>query len=129
MEIDGVATHGQPTELLRLVCRCRVRAPSTRPRSGHRRVTSARPVDMTERHRALREPTLDSSKANVRFSFQGPRQLGFRSGLLGEANLSQILNPVNLFLSAPGKFLPGLVRGGQYRVSRSETLFRALGTA
>ena len=112
MEIDAVATHGQHC------CWCRVRAPSDLIKSGHRSVASTRAVFMTARLRALREPTLDSSKANVRFSFQGPRQFGFRRGLLGEANLSQILNPVNLFLSSPGSFFPGLVGG-------VETAFRA----
>ena len=68
MEIDATVAHGQHR------CWGRVRVPSDLIKSGHRSVASTRAVVLTARLRALREPTLDSSKANVRFSFQGPRQ-------------------------------------------------------
>ena len=59
---------------------------------------------MSRRHRAFREPTLDSSKANVRFSFQGPRPPTWRRqnlsvGCVGVANYSRRIVPVNYFLS------------------------------
>ena len=73
MEIDVTVAHG----LRACAWRGRVRIPSDRIESGHRSVASTRAVFMTARLRALREPTLDSSKANVRFSFQGPRQRTF----------------------------------------------------
>ena len=41
----------------------------------------SRSRDERQRHRAFREPTLDSSRMSVRFSFQGPRQPGFPSAL------------------------------------------------
>ena len=65
------------------------------------------------RHRAFREPTLDSSKANVRFSFQGPRpptccSRNLSVGCVGVANHSRRVWPVNYFLSGLGRFLlPG----------------------
>ena len=58
---------------------------------------------MTRRHRAFREPTLDSSKVNVRFSFQGPRQQACTC-LLGVANHSRLVWPVNYFFESPGRF-------------------------
>ena len=60
---------------------------------------------MTRRHRAFREPTLDSSKVNVRFSFQGPRQQAF-TWLLGVANHSRRTWQVNYFLSHREDFSP-----------------------
>jgi hypothetical protein len=54
-----------------------------------RKVTSARLLVMSRRHRAFREPTLDLSKVNVRFSFQGPRQFALRRSALGGASYSR----------------------------------------
>lgn len=46
--------------------------------------------DERQRHRAFREPTLDSSRMSVRFSFQGPRQ--WRNFLVSAALGSRILS-------------------------------------
>lgn len=64
---------------------------------------------MSGRHRAFREPTLDSSKANVRFSFQGPRpptccNQNLSVGCVGVANHSRRVWPVNYFLSDREEF-------------------------
>jgi hypothetical protein len=70
-----------------------------------RRVTSARLLVMSRRHRAFREPTLDLSKVNVRFSFQGPRQFTLRCSALGSRILLAGFSSSTSFLPS-GSFLP-----------------------
>ena len=55
------------------------------------------------RLRAFREPTLDSSRMSVRFSFQGPRHPGLPV-CVGVANSTYFAVRVNLFLFADSLF-------------------------
>jgi hypothetical protein len=85
-----------------------------------RKVTSARPLVMSRRHRAFREPTLDLSKVNVRFSFQGPRQFALRRSALGSRILlagfssSTSFLPVWKFPSEPPRATPFVSEGNTF---------------
>ena len=87
-----------------------------------------------ERHRASREPTLDTSKVNVRFSFQGPRQAPCGVAAWGGESYSprsfrQLLfrrrevflpDPLSGYFLAEGK--PLSRRGGRRTLSSEEAL-------